>query len=72
MLFSTALMRFRVRTGNSLALLHQAAPPLTTGHNTSRSICPEKGNQDGDPGKHTEGMKSGEKITDEHDSSLLL
>lgn len=65
------LIRFRIRTGDSLALLHVSSTTLTMGHNTSRITCPEKSNKDGDLGKLTEGIQSGEKIMDEYDGSLL-
>lgn len=49
-------MRFRIGTGDSMALLHVSSTTVTMGHNTSRVVCPEKSNKDGDPGKLTEGF----------------
>lgn len=56
------------RNSNSQALLHVSSTTLTMGHNTSRVTCPEKSNNEGDPGKLTEGIQSGEKIMDKYDS----
>lgn len=65
--FAIALMRFRLRTSKGTT-----AAPLTTGHNPSRPICPEKGrHQDGNPGKYVEGIRFGEKIREKWEDSLL-
>lgn len=60
MLFTIALMRFRIRTGDSMALLYLSSTTWNTGHTTSWETWPEKSNQDSDPRMHVEGIQAGE------------
>lgn len=55
---STAMLKFRITTGDCLALLYLSSTTLSRRHNTSRAMCPED-NQDGNPGTHLDGIQSG-------------
>lgn len=47
--------------GDCLALLYLSSTTLSTGHNTSKTICPVD-NQDGNPGTHADGIQSGKRL----------
>lgn len=56
MLSYIVIVKIRITTGECLALLYLTSTTLTIGHNTSKAICPEKDNQDGDHGICVDGI----------------
>lgn len=67
----SSLMRSRIRIGARLALLTLSSTMQTAGKDTSGATCPEKSNQDGDPGDTESFQSREEKIMDECARSCL-